>query len=242
MNAYSNKTLKELAAENYQITNVYEKYQLDFDKNAEMKLEAIAKEKEIDLKQLIVAIEEEKTKEKNKLNFKFWPLDFLAEYIVKEYHAKAEKEIQELKPILEKLEEEKSTQFPEIEKINTTFKKVSGEMAAHMKKEELMLFPFIKKMYKAKAENKKLEIPSSRFKNLIDLMLEDHDDQLEQFDKTTEWGKQYQLLAEKYWSEELTKTIEKLKELQEDLKQHVHLENDILFPKTIALAEEWTIS
>jgi|GEM_PF-1600397 len=241
MKTQINKTLKELVEKNAQTANVFEKYQLDFYKNANLELQKIAKEKSIDLEELSASIEKEKN-QNNKINFQLWPLDVLSNYIVKRFHKSAEQEIQELKPLLEELSAEQTKKYPEIIKVKNIFEEISGEMAAHMKKEEILLFPYIKKLVKAEQEKTQLEISSSRLKNLVDLMLHDHKEQLKQFDEIAQLTKNYQLLQEESINEEHKSAIQRLAKLQQDLKQHIHLEDDILFPKSIELGKKWTKS
>ncbi len=103
-----------------------------------------------------------------------------------------------------------------------------------MKKEELVLFPFIKKMVNAEIEG--LKPPSSTFgkiDNPIAMMKEEHKTEGDRFEKIMQLSNNYNPPADACNTYQVTFAL--LKEFQDDLHKHIHLENNILFPKALTL-------
>lgn len=163
------------------------------------------------------------------MEFSEWNLDVLAEYIEDTHHQFCSQQIQIILPVLT---QKKNDFWP---KISELFQLTAAEMAVHMKKEELLLFPFIKKMVKMERELMPWTPP--RFEtvgNPIELMLQDHSKELKRFDEISFLTEDYKISTD----ESSTEILDLLKAFHQDLIQHIHLENDILFPKALTLEEK----
>lgn len=239
MEELKNKTIGQIVAEDYRAAKVFENYKIDFCCKGDRSLASAAKEQNLDVEELIVEIEKSNSSPTQaQSEYDSWPLDLLADYIVKTHHKYAEEQIQVLKPYLEKLCEVHGAEHSELFEIKEIFGKVSGEMAAHMKKEEIILFPFIKKVVNAEETGIKLEVPSSRIENPVNMMIHDHSNQGEAFHQIAKLSDNYTPPADACHTYKLTLTL--LSELEEDLHKHIHLENNILFPKAVRLGKQWT--
>ena len=129
--------------------------------------------------------------------------------------------------------------FSELFEINTLFKIGSGVLAQHMKKEELILFPFIKKMFKALEENTTIEQPHfGTVKNPIAMMMDEHENEGERFRRISELTNDYMPPADACNTYKVTFSM--LKEFEQDLHKHIHLENNILFPGAQVLERQFT--
>lgn len=107
-------------------------------------------------------------------------------------------------------------------------------MAQHMKKEELILFPFIKKMQMAKDAGEPMPQPSFGIVgNPIAMMKAEHEDEGERYEKMSEMTDGFN--PPEYACNTWRVTYGLLKEFQDDLFQHIHLENNILFPKALKM-------
>lgn len=127
--------------------------------------------------------------------------------------------------------------YAELLEIEKLIFEISNELTVHMKKEELILFPFIKKLVHAKREHTKVEVPHfGTVNNPIKMMEEEHDHAGEAFRTIAKLTHNYQT------PEGACNTFKalyaKLEEFQDDLHQHVYLENNILFPKAKQLELE----
>jgi regulator of cell morphogenesis and NO signaling len=163
-----------------------------------------------------------------------WTLTRLAEHIETVHHAYVGRRSPILKQYLEKLCAVHGDRHQELFDIAREFNACAGAMAVHMKKEELMLFPFIKRLEKAASEG--AAPPSSRFgtlENPVAMMMEDHDAEGERFRRIAEWSGHYTLPADGCTTYDAA--LNYLREFEQDLHRHIHLENNLLFPRAIVL-------
>ncbi|MGB8705302.1 MAG: iron-sulfur cluster repair di-iron protein [Gillisia sp.] len=233
------KTIGQIVAEDYRTAQVFKNHKIDFCCSGNRSLEKACSKKNLDLQQLvkeIQAVSEDSTPQK--MDFKAWPLDLLAEYIEKTHHRYVEERIPIIKPDLEKLCRVHGHNHPELLEITKLFNSSAGELAAHMKKEELVLFPAIKKMVKARESGKPLEKPGfGTVKNPIQMMMAEHTVEGERFQKIDELSDHYTPPADACNTYRVTFSL--LQDFENDLHRHIHLENNILFPKAAELEKQF---
>ena len=127
----------------------------------------------------------------------------------------------------------------ELFEVNELFKGCAGELAQHMKKEELMLFPFIKKMVKASNDHLFIQEPSfGTVNNPIAMMMEEHEAEGDRFVKIASLTNNYTPPADACNTYRVTFAM--LEEFEQDLHKHIHLENNILFPRAVALEKTFS--
>ena len=126
---------------------------------------------------------------------------------------------------------------PELIEVERLFSQTAGEMTAHMKKEEFILFPFIRKLTKAAQDGAQVNRPHfATVENPVAMMRHDHDEEGERFRKIGSLTDHYIPPADACTTYRVTFAL--LKEFEEDLHLHIHLENNILFPKAIDLEKK----
>jgi len=172
------------------------------------------------------------------IDFNSWPLDLLADYIEKTHHRYVEEKTNVLLPFLDKLCKVHGANHPELFRINELFIGCAGELAQHMKKEELVLFPFVKRMVKTKESDGILSQPTfGTVSNPIAMMMNEHDNEGERFREIAELTNNYTPPADACTTYRVTFAM--LKEFEADLHKHIHLENNILFPKAVVLEKDF---
>ncbi len=130
---------------------------------------------------------------------------------------------------------------PELFTIHDAFNDLTKELASHMKKEELILFPFIRKMINHKITHQPLEKPHfGSVENPINMMEHEHTEAGELLQVIEKNTNGYTPPADACNTYRVTFAM--LKEFEEDLHKHIHLENNILFPKAIALEKEQDVA
>ena len=225
----------ELVAENYAFASVFEKHNIDFYIHGTRSIATAAKESNINSKQLVGELEMIEQKSiKSEENYNNWPLDQLADHIQSTHHRFTEAKITELKPLLVELVEKHSVTNPEVIELQKVFETSAGDMASHMKKEELVLFPFIRKMIKTKKAHAQITVPHfGTVQNPVNMMLHEHDEQSKLLRKMIELTNNYTLPKDA--CDTFKTAYASLKAFDKDMHQHIHLENNILFPKAVAL-------
>ena len=234
----NNQIVGELVAKDYRTAQVFKKYKIDFCCKGNRTLEAVCEEKKVDPGVLINDLEAAmQQKEKGDIDFQSWPLDLLADYIEKTHHRYVEEKSLEIKPYLKRVCQVHGPEHPELFEINEHFNATAGELAMHMKKEEMILFPYIRRMVKSKQEGLKLDSPAfGTIQNPVKMMMMEHETEGDRYRKIAELTNNYtppQGACNTY-----RVSFSLLKEFEEDLHLHIHLENNILFPKAIELEAE----
>lgn len=235
-------TVGDIIAMNADAANIFEEYDIEVCTNINVPLKEVLDHNFAPQKQrerFLNALENNQRSEQEKSaeNYEAWPLDELAAHIENIHHTYIEEKIPIIKQYLGRIEMVHGKNHPELKEVNQIFKTSSGALAMHLKREELMLFPFIKKM--AKAQKEKEAIAQPRFgsiKNPITQMDEDHEDEEAVFEKIRKLTNNYTLPKDGCGSYAIAFAM--LKEFEEDLHLHIHKENNILFKKAIALEAE----
>ncbi len=242
MNIQENNIIGELVAQDYRAASVFKKYGIDFCCQGNRTIEDACKSKKIDSKLVVTdlnSISQEKSGDST--DYKSWPIDLLADYIEKKHHRYVEEKTQEIKPYLDKICRVHGEHHPELFEINAHFNAAAGELAMHMKKEELVLFPFVRKMAKAKQDQVVLETPHfGTVENPIQMMMDEHTTEGDRFRKIEALSNNYTPPQDACNTYRVTFAL--LKEFEQDLHLHIHLENNILFPKAIDLEKQFAIA
>ena len=235
MTIQEDQIIGELVANDYRTASVFKKHNIDFCCQGNRTINDACEAKNIDGKLVVVDLNELlNSKTDSALDYQSWPLDLLAEYIEKKHHRYVEQKTTEIKPYLEKICRVHGGRHPELHEISEHFNATAGELAMHMKKEELMVFPFIRKMVKAKEAGTKVAMPN--FESIqfpIQAMMDEHTNEGERFRLIDELSNNYTPPEDACNTYRVTFAL--LKEFEQDLHLHIHLENNILFPKAIEL-------
>ncbi|MGC1106504.1 MAG: iron-sulfur cluster repair di-iron protein [Candidatus Acidiferrales bacterium] len=162
------------------------------------------------------------------------PLHELTRHIVNRHHAYVREAIQHIEPLLEKVKAKHGQRHPEIAEIEALFSQTAEEMIAHMQKEEQILFPYINALALSAAEKRAVEPPFFRsVRNPIRTMMKEHDSAGELTKQIRRESFGYTAPADACAS--FQALYRELGEFEADLHEHVHLENNILFPRAIEL-------
>lgn len=233
-------TIGEYVAKDFRTAAVFSKYGIDFCCKGNRTIEEACEKKFMDANEIREEINTVlATKSDNTIDFKSWPLDLLVDYIEKTHHRYVENKTQILLPFLDKLCKVHGASHLELFEINELFKGCAGELAQHMKKEELILFPFIKKLVKASLTNELIQQPHfGTVENPIAMMMHEHDAEGERFRKIAELTNNYNPPADACNTYKVTFAM--LQGFEQDLHKHIHLENNILFPKAVALEKKFS--
>lgn len=235
MGTLDKKTIGEYVAQDFRTAALFSKYGIDFCCKGNRTIEEVCEKKEVTPEDLLNQITEIlATKNDSGIDFKSWPLDLLADYIEKTHHRYVEEKIPVLLQFLDKLCKVHGASHPELFEINELFKGCAGELTQHMKKEELILFPFIKKMVKATISDELIEQPPfGTVNNPIAMMMAEHEAEGDRFVKIATLTNNYTPPADACNTYKVTFSM--LNDFEQDLHKHIHLENNILFPKAAAL-------
>lgn len=222
-------------ANDFRTAAVFQKYGIDFCCKGGKSVDEVCDKKSIDREMLLRELNEVSMIPSSAANeYSTWPLDKLIDYIENTHHRYVENAIPPLLQFLDKLCNVHGINHPELFEINEQFVSASGELTAHMKKEELILFPYVYRMVEAINSGLDMnEAPFGTVKNPIAMMIHEHDVEGDRFSRIAELSNNYNPPTDGCTTYRVAFAL--LKEFEEDLHKHIHLENNILFPKALEM-------
>jgi regulator of cell morphogenesis and NO signaling len=169
-------------------------------------------------------------------NYNDWTCNYLTDHIIQTHHTYVNQAITQILPLAQKVVQEHGEKHTELVNIQSLFQQLSNEMLLHMKKEELVLFPYIKKLFRIESDGKAINKSDfGSIKSPISVMETEHETAGIMLTRLSKLSNNYSP------PDDACNTFQsffaKLKEFEVDLHMHVHLENNILHPKAIALEQ-----
>lgn len=237
MEKLQTQTVAEMVTENIKTAHIFKKYGIDFCCGGGITLDKACEKYNADYDAIVEDLKNVDNTNSRATNYNSWTLDFLADHIVNVHHSYVEENIPLLLQYAARVAKVHGHHFTELLEIEELVKEVAGELSAHCKKEELILFPFIKKMVAAQKEGTALAQPHfGTVDNPIKMMETEHEDAGELLRRIAKLSNNYtppQGACNTYRA-----FYAKLDEFEQDLHHHVHLENNILFPKSLKLEKQ----
>lgn len=222
MTELKTKTIAEIVSDDISTASIFKKYKLDFCCGGGKTVENACKKENINVDDVVNdLLNNTSKKEAPNLNFKDWSAEFLADYIVYVHHSYVKQNLSIISEFADKVANVHGQHEPKTIEIAQIFSTISSELTSHMGKEEFILFPAIK----AKADNPNFEFDEKT----LSLVKEEHEEVGTMIKKIQELSSDF---TPPEWACNTFKALYfKLEEFTNDLYQHIHLENNILFPK-----------
>lgn len=229
MNEIAEKKVGSIVAGNFRTAKVFTDYGIDFCCKGGIKLSDACEKKGVDLDKISAELEQI-VKQKDESNYQDFGMADLVDHIVGVHHKYVETTIPALKFYLDKIAKVHGDNHPELLEIRDEFFKTSDALTSHMKKEEFILFPYIKAMESARKNHFPLSPAHfGSIENPISMMEEEHDTEGERFRKISALSNNYTPPSDACQTYKVAFAM--LKEFENDLHTHIHLENNILFPE-----------
>lgn len=231
------KTVAECVTENYKAADVFKKRGIDFCCGGKVLVPEICEKKNVDfeeIKQELLNIDQVLDKQKD---FNHWDLDLLADYIIGIHHKYVNENVPLILEYANKVAKVHGHYYTETVEINKLFIEIADELKFHMHKEEMILFPYIKNLAETKRNNQPLfPPPFGTVANPINMMEMEHESAGDIGKKIAQLSNNYTPPAEACNTYQVL--YAKLQEFENDLHEHIHLENNILFPKAIEIEKQ----
>jgi len=221
-------TVRELVANYPHAVAILEKSGVEYCCKGDRPLQHACTEAGIDAGTLLQEIENAWRQPGQTRDWNAAPLGELIAHIVKDYHEPARADLERIMPLANRVAQVHAERHPELLDVVGEFTQLRGEFTMHMRKEELMLFPWIER-FEARAE----EPPFGSFKNPISAMIAEHGvsgDELERLRQLTNGYEPPEDACNSYHA-----LYASLRQFEAEMHHHIHLENNILFPRAIAM-------
>lgn len=234
----NDETLGQIAAKDLRKAEIFKKYGLDFCCGGKKTVKQACAEKGLDVTKIEQELQQaDKNPATRPLPYGDWSLDFLADYIVNTHHSYVKKSLPEIRGYAAKVAQVHGDRHPELSNVLQLVEEVNRELTSHMLKEEKVLFPFIKDL--VAAGNNEKPVQASHFgtvQNPINMMEMEHEMVGKNLEEIRTLTNNYTLPEDACASYSLL--FKMLDEFENDLHTHIHLENNILFPKALDIEKK----
>ena len=167
-------------------------------------------------------------------NWQVEPLADVIAHIKSTHHKYTREEIARLGPLFDKVCSVHGKNHPELQQVRTSFRGLAQELTTHMVKEEMVLFPYIVRMEEAVIEKEPvLPPPFGSVENPVAMMMHEHDSAGEALRAMRKSSAGYTPPGDACISYQTL--FKALAVFEGDLHQHIHLENNILFPRAVEM-------
>lgn len=237
MSVTTARTVRELAVEIPEATRIFEKIGIDYCCGGNKSLEEACTTANISVDEVLDSLElaEQTARAKQKdRNWQAEPLAELVAHINSTHHKYTREEIARLGPLFDKVVSVHGKNHPELQNVRAAFRGMAQELTTHMMKEEAVLFPYIVRMEEAVIQKEPvLPPPFGSVQNPVAMMMHEHDSAGDALRTMRQASAGYTPPGDACISYQ---TLYKaLADFEKDLHQHIHLENNILFPRAIEM-------
>lgn len=235
------KTVREFATETPNAARIFEKLGIDYCCGGSKPLEAACLQAKVPVEDVLRSLEDAGTPSVTTAgeaaDFQSACLTDLIEHILAVHHGYVKQEVPRLQRLLAKVVAVHCPGHPELAAVQRTFAALSSELLSHMMKEEMMLFPYIQKVEEAASYGTRApQAPFGSISNPVHMMELEHESAGQALEEIRVLSGAYTPPESACFSYRTLYSA--LREFEADLHQHVHLENNILFPRAIALESQ----
>lgn len=238
MNNLASQTVRDIALKIPATTQIFEKLKIDYCCGGRKPLEEACRNAGVSANDVIRMIDAVENAKSGEFDWTKAPLSELIDHIEETHHVFTRQELGNLVPLFEKVVKAHGANHPEISQAMTVFLRLSDDLTPHLQKEETVLFPYIRDMERRKTLKLSAPIPFfGTVQNPVRMMMAEHDTDGELLREMREISGNY--LPPPDACPSYKGLYHRLAELESDLHYHIHLENNILFPRAIALEENF---
>jgi regulator of cell morphogenesis and NO signaling len=239
MNALEERTVGEIVSDDYRTAGVFKKYGLDFCCGGKKKLADACERKGLDLDLLLSEIDELPQHDNGQHNYKEWSPTFLVDYIINNHHHFVRTKLPEIRAYATKVAKVHGKSYPVLNDMLGAFMVLKDEILSHLDGEEKVLFPYIKKMADTGSDqtDNEIAINANTAAQAITMMEQEHDEAGKLMSQLEEMSNGFNPPEDACTTFRVY--FQNLKAFRDDLHKHVHLENNILFPKALEMEQNF---
>lgn len=229
-----NKTVRDVVLENPEVTRVFEKVGIDYCCGGQRSLSDACASAGVTLDDLTQSLTLTRISRDVKTDFRTVSLTELIDHILNTHHVFTRTELERLHALMTKVCSEHGENHRELAQLQSFFNTLSAELEPHMMKEERVLFPYIMGVEEAVSNQRTFETPLfGTVTNPIRMMMFEHDNAGYLLKQMRQLTHDYTPPTDACMS--YRALYQALDAFEKDLHQHIHLENNILFPRAAAM-------
>jgi regulator of cell morphogenesis and NO signaling len=231
----ASRTVRDVVVENPAATRIFEQLGIDYCCGGEKPLEEACAVAKLNLDEVLAKLEAQQYQpgQDGARNWQKESLSSLIEHITSTHHVFVRNESPRLTELIAKVSKVHGDSHPELHNVQALFADLAQELSTHLMKEEQILFPYLVAIEQSAPGE---SAPASCFgtvRNPIRMMMFEHDNAGNALRELRRLTQDYLVPAGACVS--FQTLYRALPEFEADLHQHIHLENNILFPRAIAL-------
>lgn len=235
-------TVREVAVELPQSTRLFERLKIDYCCGGNRPLTEACASIGVEVGEvmgMLKAVSQSEPHGSGAVDFQKLPLSELIAHILDTHHVFTKQEMTRLESLTKKVISAHGENHPELHRVGVLFDTMCADLKPHMFKEEQILFPYLLALAGASLENSAAPFaPFGTVNNPIRMMMREHDTVGEILLELRTLTSEYRTPADGCIS--YRTLYEALEAFEKDLHQHIHLENNILFPRAIELEAQMT--
>jgi regulator of cell morphogenesis and NO signaling len=232
-------TIRSIVARDFRAAAVFDRHGIDFCCGANQSVADACRQRGVDAPVLEVELEAAMAPALPRYpRFDTWKLDFLVSYILTNHHAYVRQAMPAIRTRLDKAAELHGERHPEVVEIADQFGGLAADLTRHLSTEEQMLFPCIQGLVAAGRGGAESAPPYSAVSSPVGMMGIEHQAAGEVMTAIRQLSGGYRLPDDACATFKVA--YRELQAFEADLRQHFHLENNILFPKALVLARTLT--
>lgn len=238
MTATLDMTIRDIVANDFRTAAVFQRHSIDFCCKGDRSIQDACRTGRVTAEDVLKDIAEATaTPATGEPRFNSWDLATLVSYIVGNHHAFVRQAIPVLLTHTKKVAAVHGDRHPELPEVARLFSEVADEMTSHMAKEEQILFPYIVDVEEAsRTGGGRPSAPFGTVRNPIRMMEMEHESAGDAMARIRSLTSGYSIPEGACTTYRVC--LQELEAFERDLHQHVHLENNILFPKAARLENE----
>ncbi len=228
--SFERTTVGEIVATDFRTASVFEQFGIDFCCGGRQSFMEACRTAAADPDRVQSALVALGSRTDDDTDVTKWPLDRLIDHIVSTHHAYVRSALPAIARYLAKLVEVHGARHPELARVAASFDQMSHDLMQHMLKEEHVLFPYVRELA---VSGHGEPSPFGTVENPIRMMEREHLAAAAELRLMRELTDGYTAPADGCTTYRVC--LAELARFEHDLHRHVHLENNILFPKAIEL-------
>ena len=234
-------TVGDIVAADFRAAAIFDRFSIDFCCGGRQSLDEACDRARVDRARVVDSLRALPAHAGAAENTSTWTVDALIDRIVGAHHAYVRESLPTIAQHLAKLVAVHGERHPELAAVGEAFDAVSRELTQHMMKEEQILFPYIRGLARFSSERRaRTASPFGSVENPIRMMEQEHRDAAHGLETIRTLTRDYAVPGD--GCRTYAVTLQELAEFEQDLHRHVHLENNVLFPRAVALERAGALS
>lgn len=234
MESIAQLPIREIISKDYRSALVLRAFGIDFCGKKDLTIQEACALKKTDPREVLDKLKDASALPNDETaDFQSWPLNLLANHIEIRYHGLIRERVPLIRQLLQRMVEVYGAFEPKLRKVKALFDQSSAELLAHLQREELIIFPFIRKIASGRSKQLLLGSAFQSVRETIFTLMKEHGQEGDCLEEIRSLANNY--IPPQHACDTYRLAFALLREFEANMQQHIHLEEDILFPGAINL-------